>query len=148
VKPGEKLSPQALEPALVAPCGMNCGLCMGYLRDKNRCLGCRTGDDGQAKSVRACTIRTCEKRRSGESTFCIDCDVFPCPRLKRLDTRYRTKYRMSMLENLRAIRDLGVEAFVELERGRWECSKCGGLQCVHTAECIYCANVWPGPPAA
>jgi hypothetical protein len=115
VKPGEKLSPQALEPALVAPCGMNCGLCMGYLRDKNRCLGR---------------------------------DVFPCPRLKRLDTRYRTKYRMSMLESLRAIRDLGIEAFVESERGRWECSKCGGLRCVHTAECIYCANVWPRPPAA
>ena len=67
VKPGEKLSPQALELSLVAPCGMNCGLCMCYLRGKNRCLGCRTEDDGKAKSVLACTIRKCEMLRSGKS---------------------------------------------------------------------------------
>jgi hypothetical protein len=22
---------------LIAPCGMNCGICLGYLRDKNKC---------------------------------------------------------------------------------------------------------------
>jgi hypothetical protein len=27
---------------LIAFCGMNCTLCMAYLRDKNRCPGCRT----------------------------------------------------------------------------------------------------------
>ena len=112
VVPGEKLSPQALEPELIAPCGMNCGLCRCYLRDGNRCLGCRTGDEGKAISVLACTIRTCEKLGSGEHDFCMDCDQLPCPRLKRLDTRYRSKYRLSMLENLAAIRELGVRAFV------------------------------------
>jgi hypothetical protein len=64
VKSGEKLTPQALRPALVAPCGMNCGLCMRHLRDKNRCQGCRSADDGKAKSVLACPIRKCEKVRA------------------------------------------------------------------------------------
>lgn len=143
VRPGEKLSPQALGPALVAPCGMNCGLCMCYLRAKNRCLGCRAEDDGKAKSVLACTIRKCETLRLAESGFCIECKKLPCPRLKRLDIRYRTKYRMSMLENLQGIRDVGIEAFVESERERWACPECGGLQCVHTVECVYCGYVWP-----
>jgi hypothetical protein len=26
---------------LVAPCGMNCGICRAYLREKNKCPGCR-----------------------------------------------------------------------------------------------------------
>jgi hypothetical protein len=122
---------------------MNCGLCVGYVRDKNRCLGCRAGDEDKAKSCLACTIRNCEVLKSGESDFCGDCDTFPCPRLKRLDVRYRAKYRMSMLENLQAIRDVGIEAFVASEQERWTCPECGGLQCVHTTECVYCGHIWP-----
>ncbi len=144
VKPRQNLSPQDLVPDLIAPCGMNCGLCMAYVRDKNGCLGCRAGDEGKAKSCLACTIRNCEVLRTGGSVFCsVDCDRFPCPRLKRLDARYRTKYRMSMLENLQVIREAGVEAFVVSEQERWACPGCGGLQCVHTPECVYCGYVWP-----
>lgn len=143
VIPWEKLWPQALVPELIAPCGMNCGLCMGYVRGKNRCLGCRAGDEGKAKSCLACTIRNCEVLQSGDSDFCGDCSTFPCPRLKRLDLRYRTKYRMSMLDNLQAIRDVGIEEFVVSERERWACPACGGLQCVHASECVYCGHIWP-----
>ena len=143
VKPRVKHLPQVLEPELIAPCGMNCGLCMVYVRDKRRCLGCRAGDEGKAKSCLACSIRNCETLRWSESGFCFDCEKFPCPRLTRLDARYRTKYRMSMLENLQEIQDVGVEAFVAKERERWACPECGGLQCVHTPECVYCGHVWP-----
>jgi hypothetical protein len=143
VRPREKLLPQVLGPELIAPCGMNCGLCMVYVRDKNRCFGCRAGDEGKSKSCLACTIRNCETLRSREFGFCIDCERFPCPRLKRLDIRYRTRYRMSMLENLQTIQDTGIEAFVASEQERWACPECGGLQCVHVPECVYCGHVWP-----
>ncbi|MGV8084521.1 MAG: DUF3795 domain-containing protein [Coriobacteriia bacterium] len=142
VKPGQKRLPQDLAPALIAPCGMNCGLCMCHLREKNTCEGCRAGDEGKAKSVLACTIRGCEKRHREASDFCAECEKLPCPRLRRLDARYRAKYRMSMLENLGKIGDVGVEAFVESERERWTCPECGGIQCVHTDGCIYCGHVW------
>ncbi len=142
VKPGAKIFPESLHADLIAPCGMNCALCMGYLREKNTCAGCRMGDDGKAKSCLACTIRRCETPRSNTSGFCFECDAYPCARLRRLDTRYRTKYRMSMLENLESIRDSGVEIFVESERRRWACPTCGGVQCVHTVACIYCGFEW------
>jgi len=142
VRPGEKRTPQALCAELIAPCGMNCGLCMCYLRKKITCGGCRSGDEGKSKSVLACTIRKCEAVRASVSVFCSDCAKLPCPRLKRLDVRYRKKYRMSMLENLRAIREDGIEPFVESERKRWTCPECGGVQCVHTTECIYCGFAW------
>ena len=142
VKPGEKVFPQAIGADLIAPCGMNCGLCMCYLRNKKTCAGCRTGDEDKAKSCLACTIRKCETPRSNASGFCFECDAFPCARLRRLDIRYRTKYRMSMLENLEFIRDAGIEAFVESERIRRACPECGGIECVHTDECIYCGHQW------
>ena len=143
VKPRQKLQPDVLAPELIAPCGMDCGLCMAFVRDRNGCLGCRAGDEDKAKSCLACSIRSCEVIRSGEADFCSDdCGRFPCPRLKRLDARYRQKYRMSMLENLRAIQARGVAAFVDSERERWVCPECGGLQCVHTPECVYCGHVW------
>ncbi len=34
-----------LNPVLIAPCGMNCGTCLGYLREKNKCVGCRLKSD-------------------------------------------------------------------------------------------------------
>jgi hypothetical protein len=52
---------------------------------------------------------------------------------------------MSMLENLRFVRDSGIEAFVESERDRWACPECGGMQCVHTEQCIYCGHAWESP---
>lgn len=151
VKAGGKVLPTDLGTALIAPCGMNCGLCMCYLREKNTCGSCRSGDEGKAKSVLACTIRTCDIVRASESGFCSDCTKIPCPRLKRLGARYRQKYRMSMRDNLQAIRGKGVEAFAESERERWACPECGGVQCVHIAECIYCGHDWPrggGPTSA
>ncbi len=142
MKPGEKISPQTLHAGLIAPCGMDCGVCMCYLREKNRCSGCSAGDAGKMKSVLACRIRKCEALTASKSGFCFECDAFPCARLRRLDKRYRSKYRMSMLENLETIRESGIEAFVESERKRWVCPECGGTQCVHTDVCVYCSHAW------
>jgi hypothetical protein len=142
VKPREKLTPEDIRPELIAPCGMNCGLCMGYLRSQNGCQGCRSGDEGKPKSCLSCSIRTCTTIRDSESGFCFECGRLPCPRLRRLDTRYRAKYRMSMLDNLQNIREQGIDAFVDLERAKWACPECGGMQCVHTPECIYCGHIW------
>jgi hypothetical protein len=142
LKPGAKRTAADLTPALVAPCGINCALCMRFLRDRNVCSGCRAGDEGKAKSCVACEVRTCEQLAATSSGFCSDCSEFPCARLRRLDSRYRSKYRMSTLRNLERIRSEGVEAFVEAERSRWSCPECGGLQCVHTPACVYCAHVW------
>ncbi len=62
--------------------------------------------------------------------FCSDgCENYPCRRLKNLDKRYRTKYGMSMLENLEFIRENGVRKFVKREQKRWK--KDGQIYCVH-----------------
>lgn len=109
---------------LIAPCGMNCGLCRAYLREKNRCPGCNNGPT--MFSCVNCKMRNCQSRKG---KYCFDCEKFPCDRLKHLDKRYRDKYEMSEIENLKSIRDIGIEKFVENERKKWQTEK--GVYCVH-----------------
>ena len=45
---------------LIAPCGMNCGICLGYLRTKNRCNGCRVNADEYSNYCRKCIIKNCD----------------------------------------------------------------------------------------
>ncbi|MDO8507195.1 MAG: DUF3795 domain-containing protein [bacterium] len=110
---------------LIAPCGMNCGICLHYLRAENKCTGCFSGRKVNGRPIK-CSIKLCKDRR-GE--YCFDCDKFPCERLDRLDKRYRERYGMSEIENLEFIRDKGMDEFIKRERGKWQSDK--GILCVH-----------------
>ncbi|MEA2077850.1 MAG: DUF3795 domain-containing protein [Candidatus Marinimicrobia bacterium] len=125
---------------MIAPCGMNCSLCIGYMRKKNTCPGCNVNRKNQTKYRSCCTIANCEKLAATESGFCYDCPTFPCARLKQLDTRYRTNHGMSMLENLAFIRDEGLDAFLKKEEERWTCKACGAKLSVHRKECTACGK--------
>lgn len=129
-----------MKEELIAPCGMNCGICMAYLRKERRCLGCRIDDPSKFASRTRCVIRNCEAVKTSESGFCFECENYPCKRLRQLDKRYRTKYAMSMIENLESIRKTGLPAFVKKEKERWRCSKCGGTICVHRGYCYDCGE--------
>jgi hypothetical protein len=139
----EVLAPgQSLHSSLIAPCGMNCGLCSAYLRQRDRCAGCNSSDARKNDHCLLCRIKNCEEIRTGGFDFCFACPRFPCDRLRHLDKRYRTKYGMSMVENLRRIQSLGLQAFVALENERWKCPECGGQICVHRPACVHCGHVW------
>ena len=118
---------------LVAPCGMNCALCQAYQGKGLACHGC--GHGGERKACQNCAIQKCENKKA----FCFECAEYPCKRLKALDKRYRTKYHMSMLENLASIQTKGLEEFVRQQDERYRCSKCGKLRTVHQDYCLYCA---------
>ncbi|MFC2040333.1 DUF3795 domain-containing protein [Chloroflexota bacterium] len=124
---------------LIAPCGMNCGICLAYLRDKNQCLGCRV-DEKKQVSIARCIIRNCKTNQTNQSGFCYECMEYPCKRLKALDKRYRTKYAMSMIANLDYLKANGHAAFTEKEANRWRCQKCGGGICVHRGYCYQCGE--------
>jgi hypothetical protein len=123
---------------LIAPCGMNCGTCIGYLRDKNKCSGCRSDSGSKPKYCFTCKIATCALLKKGENGFCYKCDKFPCQRLRQLDKRYRTKYRTSFIENLLIIKETGITNFLDFEAGRRTCPGCGSVTCVHKQNCIIC----------
>lgn len=117
---------------LIAPCGMNCNLCSAYLREENKCPGCRLmiNEKGYFKK---CTIKHCKHLKENNWKFCSDkCERYPCKRLKDLDKRYKTKYAMSMIKNLENIKKKGIRQFVKDEKKRW--TKGNKVFCVHKKE--------------
>jgi hypothetical protein len=124
--------------SLIAPCGMNCSICTAYLRERNKCPGCRAPDADKPVTRVICKIKTCEFFQKHSSKFCFQCESFPCDPLKHLDKRYRTQYDMSMIENLENIQRMGVRKFLENEKSRWACPECGGVICVHKRYCYNC----------
>jgi hypothetical protein len=133
-QPGSMAAMNPFSESLIASCGMDCAICMAYLRERNRCGGCYAPD---RKCNRNCTISAC-----GQVTdrYHHDCAEFPCQRLKQLDDRYRKKYHMSMLANLAAIQGDGIHAFVKSEQERWTCRACGGIVNVHRGRCTSCGK--------
>ena len=124
--------------SLIAPCGMNCGTCIAYLRVKNKCPGCRTFSVDKAVSVRKCIVVKCINLEKTNSKFCYECTKFPCKRIKQLDKRYRTKYRTSFIENLLMIKENGIADFLDFESRRRTCPNCGSTLCVHRSFCLDC----------
>jgi hypothetical protein len=128
------------EALLIAPCGMNCGICAAFLRKRNRCPGCRGPEEDKPVTRVICKIKTCDHFHDGNTEFCFQCREYPCNNLKHLDKRYRTRYKISMIENLDQIRESGLDKFVEDEKVRWACGTCGGTICVHKGRCLECGS--------
>ena len=128
---------------LIAPCGMNCGICSGYLALKHDvksegirmpyCAGCRPRD-------KKCAFlkKRCDLLMSGRVRYCYECDDFPCRNLQHIDKRYRANYRMSMIENLEYIKEYGMEKLLEKEEVKWKCPECGAVICCHNGICFEC----------
>ena len=126
------------EQYLIAPCGMNCGTCIAYLRDKNKCPGCRIYSADKAISIQRCIIPKCMYLDKTESKFCYECEKYPCKRIKQLDKRYRTRYKTSFIENLKMIKEKGIKEFLVFESKRRTCSNCGSILSVHRDYCLVC----------
>jgi hypothetical protein len=131
----------SFEKHLIAPCGMNCGTCIAYLRDKNKCPGCRIVSSEKAISVKKCIVTECSYLQKTASKFCYECEKYPCQRIKNLDKRYSTKYRTSFIENLAIIKEQGLDKFLSFETIRRTCIYCGSVLSVHRDHCIRCNQV-------
>lgn len=128
---------------LIAPCGMNCSLCIAYQfkeKDLNKKGFHRTYCPGCIPRGKNCIhmADSCELLAKGSVRFCFECDSYPCKRLKVLDKRYRTKYHMSMIENLDFIKEHGSLVFLEKQEETWRCPDCGGVICCHNGLCLDC----------
>jgi len=132
-----------MEKVLIAPCGMNCGICSGYLALRNDvkskgvsmsyCAGCRP----RGKQC-AFLKKRCVKLINGKVQYCYECDEFPCHSLEHIDNRYRALFKMSMVENLKYIKENGIAKLLEREEEKWQCPDCGGVICCHNGICFSC----------
>jgi hypothetical protein len=136
-----------IEKKLIAPCGMNCGVCSLYLSYKNQiktvkiryCEGCRPRN-------KVCFVkRKCKgelRLLSDKIDFCYQCDLFPCDNLVKLDARYRNNYGMSMIDNLKEIEKNGINRFIQSQCNKYRCFKCGKLISTHNRKCFVCDKIY------
>jgi hypothetical protein len=132
-----------MQETLIAPCGMNCALCVSYQfmnLDLNKEGFNRRYCPGCIPRGKHCTFMSkhCKTLKEGLLRFCFMCEKFPCARLKALDKRYRDKYKMSMIENLTFIQNHTVHEFLKSQYDTWQCSRCGELTCCHLDLCLSC----------
>jgi hypothetical protein len=131
------------ETVLVAPCGMFCGICAGYLaysknipKKKNRishCIGCRPRNK-QCAYLK----KNCPSLLENKILFCYECEQYPCERLQHLDQRYRLNYNHSPIDNLEVIKSEGISVFLANIKKRYRCVQCGGTICMHNQICYDC----------
>jgi hypothetical protein len=127
---------------LIAPCGMNCGICIAFFgytlngkKRKHTCKSCRLRNT-QCAFIK----KQCVKLAANQIEYCFECTDFPCENLTTLDKRHRTKYGMSMIENLKYIQTNGIQQFLKHEEERWKCPSCGGIICEQNKICYSCAH--------
>jgi hypothetical protein len=132
------MSSVKFDSTLIAPCGMNCGTCIAFLRDKNKCAGCRDLPSEALKSRMRCKIRNCDHLAGTSSGYCYDCETSPCLRLRQIDKRYMTKYNTSFIRNLEMIKERGMKYFLAFETKRRTCPNCGSTLSVHRDKCLLC----------
>lgn len=132
-----------IQTNLIAPCGMNCGICGAYLASKNKlkdkgieipyCAGCRIRNKQCAFLKKRCDLLL-----HGKVNFCYECPDFPCENLNHLDKRYRDRFHMSMVNNLRQIKKKGLDNFLSDQNQKWHCPKCAGMVSCHNGLCFHC----------
>ncbi|MEK6796897.1 MAG: DUF3795 domain-containing protein [Spirochaetota bacterium] len=136
------ISENRIGKGLIALCGMDCRLCLAFEREKNGCCGCRAKKGKRFDSTDRCKIRNCTMAVKGKLIYCHACASYPCKRITHIDERYRTRYGMSMIDNLESIKRSGIREFLRREEKRWVCPECGKILCVHRPQCLHCRHVW------
>ena len=137
---------QQMDKKLIAPCGMNCGVCRGYLAYSRKipklrgevihCSGCLEHNKQCAYLKGHCVLL-----REHKLDYCFECKEFPCKRLKTLDERYRKKlWGVSFTQNLMEIKDKGIDEFLRHQEEEHRCPKCGGVISVHDRKCYDCMS--------
>ena len=91
----------------VPACGIYCGGCPVYVREKNPCPGAEINSQKceNCKSFHICCVER-------GITHCYQCKTFPCAKLKRFAERWE-KYGQDIIENQKRLKQMGEEKFIE-----------------------------------
>jgi hypothetical protein len=91
----------------VPPCGIYCGTCPNFIREKNKCLGAEI----HCKSRKCKGIYICCVEKKGLE-FCHQCNSYPCSRLRKFSNTW-LKYGQDLLNNQELIKENGAKGFIK-----------------------------------
>jgi hypothetical protein len=127
----------AINPDLLAPCGLYCGVCGVYMahRDGNdkfkerlatvygvtpeevHCRGCLSNDP--FGYCRTCPIKSCARGKDYDG--CRQCSEFPCELIENFPLPVGKRVIMRAIPQWR---EMGTEKWVAAEEARYHCPKC------------------------
>ena len=131
-----KMPKEEIDTIMFAPCGMNCKVCYKHCYHKKPCDGCLKSDVGKPDHCRKCSIKECSRSRN--LSYCFACSEYPCVQIKRLEKSYHQRYQASLMENSAFVKAHGLDKFMERQKEKYTCSKCGGIISIHDRECSEC----------
>lgn len=91
----------------VPACGVFCGGCPMYLKEKNPCPG---SEINKVRCENCKSYHLCCKEKG--ITHCYECETFPCFRFKRFAKNWE-KYGQNFIENQKLLEESGVENFLK-----------------------------------
>jgi hypothetical protein len=98
----------------VPACGVFCGGCPTYTREKNPCPGAGINI---ARCESCKTFHLCCKEKG--ITHCFQCVDFPCKKFKDFSKRWQ-KYGQNFIENQELLKDVGEVQFLKIYNGKVE----------------------------
>jgi len=134
-----------MDISLAAPCGIYCGMCRAYLvkkKDQLQQRGYKQGCDGCRIRFKKCAFirRDCQSLLKKEIDFCSECVKFPCDNLKKINRTYTERYAVNLIENLKRIKIVGVDKWLQEQKELYTCPECGGEMCIHDEKCYDCGK--------
>lgn len=147
---------------LVAVCGLYCGACPMYIATQTNdeqkqstllkqfssgpmklkiedllCDGC-IGNGRVASFCRRCPIRTCPTDKQNV-VRCSDCTDFPCSRITNFNNDGML-HHAEVLQNLRQIREMGIQKWAKYDEERWSCPQCRLPMAWYDSKCSNCGT--------
>lgn len=92
-------------------------------------------EEQKRKSCVNCAKKKCTMERGHQ--WCFECSRFPCARIKDLSKRYTQNYDIDLVQSGMDARE-DMEAFLQAQRIRFTCPKCGGVMDQHRRKCSAC----------
>lgn len=131
-----KMPTGKIDTSMFAPCGMNCKACYKHCYHKKPCAGCLNSDLGKPEHYRKCKIKACVKEK--KLSYCYECLDYPCKLIKNLEKSYNKRYQASLMEHSAFVKVYGLDKFMEQQKIKYTCLKCGGIISIHDRECSEC----------
>jgi hypothetical protein len=126
----------------LAPCGVFCRACPSY--DKT-CNGCSSENKNQKrKSKWNCKIRKCCYEEMNVE-YCGNCNSFPCEKInsKLIKSHIgdkKFKYRHEISENMKKLKELGLDKFIKFKEKEYTCRYCNGTIHFYHYRCSLCGK--------
>jgi hypothetical protein len=121
-----------MKDILVGYCGLFCGGCPDFqntknklMKDKNNieivCKGCKSEKTTEWCTI--CNIKKCCKEKG--FSYCLECKLNPCEKLSEFMNQEQYPYHKEVQENMKKLRELGLDKWVMYNEEKYICSNCG-----------------------